>query len=167
MSHVLAEALKFSAEDVQANRQGKLSAAQRKRLNKQQRRAVQWGAAAFVVFVVLATFFLYVGQTQASGIATLTGMLITTLNALSLGLIGRHVMRLRADQQAGVLTLRGTLERVLKPDRRIGNYVLRLQNQEWIVTKEQFKLFAHEAAYALYVTQHTRQILSAERLEDA
>lgn len=167
MSDSLAEALCFNAEDVQANRQGQLSSAQRARLSQQQRRAVQWGALAFVVFVVLATAFLYLGQVQGAGVATLTGMLITTLNAAAMGLLGRHIMRLRADQQAGVVTLCGPLERILRPDRRVGNYALRLQGQEWIVTREQFKSFVHEATYAFYVTRHTRQILSVERLEDA
>ncbi len=167
MSDPLAEALSFTAEDVQANRQGQISAAQRARLQQQQRRAIQWGGLVFVVFVALATFFLYIGQAQPSDLATVTGMLITSVNAIAMGLLGRHVMRLRADQQAQVVALRGKLERVIHPDRRVGNYALRLQGQEWIVTKEQFKPFIHEAPYALYVTQHTRQLLSAERLEES
>jgi len=167
MSDALAEALGFNAEDLQANRQGQFSAAQHARLAQQQRRALQWGALAFLAFVVLATFFLYIGQTQGAGVAVLVGMGITTLNALSLGLLGRHVMRLRADQQAEVAMLRGPLERVIRPDRRVGNYALRLQGQEWVVTKEQFKPFEHQATYALYFTRHTRQLLSAERLEES
>lgn len=160
----LAQALRFTPEDLSANRAGKLSPAQLAHLRRLQGRAMRWAGAGFGLFVLVATGFLFLGVQQNSGIATLTGMFITVLNAISMGMFARHYMRLHADLESGAVEqLQGKLERIIRPLGRVNNYVLRVAGVDFGVTKDLFKLFEHQAPYTLYRTAHTHLLLSAEK----
>jgi hypothetical protein len=160
----LRQALKFTTEDLSANQRGALSPAQSAYLRGLQKRAVQWTAVVFVLFVLLATGFLFLGVQQNSGIATFIGMFITTLNAISMGIFARHYMRLRADLLGEkVEQLEGELTRIIRPLGQVNNYVVRVAGIDFGMTKDLFKHFEHQAHYVFYRTPHSHLLLSAEK----
>lgn len=155
--------LHFTLADLEANRGGRLSPGQQVRLKQLQTRLVFIGAAVFIGLAFLATVFLFVGQTGGAAILSLTGAGLTGINALAIGLFARQWLRLSADLRTdGVVTISGTLERILRPTGRVHHYILRVSGEEVVVNKDTFKVFQHDAPYHLYRTRHSRILLSAE-----
>jgi hypothetical protein len=154
--------LQFTAEDLAANQQGRLSPVQQARLQAWQRRLVFMGSVAFISISFLATLFIFGGQTSANPLLSFCGVMLTVLNAITLGLLARQWLRLSADVRGGTVEiLSGQLERVLRPTRNQQNYVLRIAQVEFAVNKETFKAFRHEVAYQFYRTPHAQILLSA------
>jgi len=161
----LMQALQFSPQDLDANRAGKLGAQQRKRLQTRQNRAALIGLSGFIVFALLATTFLFIGQQNAAFIFTLMGMAITIVNALFVGIFARQWMRLRVDLRDGAVEIiSGTMERVVRAHGRVHNFVLRMDHAQFSVKKELFNLFRHKVSYRLYRTPHSKVLLAAEPL---
>jgi hypothetical protein len=155
--------LRFTAADLAANQQGSLSAAQQARLQQLQTRLIAIGVIVFFVMALLATGFLYGGATGSTPILSFVGVMLTVLNAIVVGMLARQWMRLNADVRAGnIEILSGKLERVLRAGRQMNNYVLRLNQVDFAVNKETFKVFRHEQQYRFYRTPHSRILLSAE-----
>ena len=149
----LLQALRFTTQDLAANRSGQLSDAQRQRLQAQQRRTLLLGSLSFFGFALLATIFLFLGQQNASAILAALGVVLVFSNALLIGLNGRTWMRLRADLRSdSVDALRGPLERVILRSRAMNNFVVRIAGAEFYVSKELFRCFQHERLHALYRT---------------
>ncbi len=163
----LAWALDFSEDDLQANRQGKLSEMQIYHLRLRRQRAVLTGLAIIFLFVLSATGLLFLGRTQDSAILTILGIGVTLGNAAMTGIFARYWLRINADiRQGKVRAITGRLERVVKPvTRRVVNMLIRVEDYETIVTKEAFDSFAHLQPYTLYVTSYTGALLSAEAQE--
>lgn len=152
----------FTSQDLRANEAGELGATQRQRLARLRQRAIGIGGAVFCVFVLIATVFLYLGQANDSGILTALGILLTLLNAVALGMFARHWMRLNADLNDNrVQAVRGELERIVKPSGQLSNYILRLEGNDFEVTKEVFKLFRHEVTYTFYCAPRSGVLLAA------
>lgn len=155
--------LGFDAAALAANRQGELSAAQRDRLRRSQRRLIGIGLGAFFGLALAATLSLFTAQTAAAPLMSLVGLLLTLINALLVGLFARQWLRLSADlrgQQVEVLS--GQLERVIKATGRMNNFILRIEGHDLAVNKEIFKAFQHQARYRVYRTRHSQLLLSAE-----
>lgn len=163
----LAWALDFDEDDLQANRQGKLSEMQNYRLRLRRQRAILIGLVIIFLFVLSATGLLFLGRTQDSAILTILGIGVTLGNAAMTGIFARYWLRINADiRQGNVRAITGTLERVVKPvTRRVVNMLVRVDDYETIVTKEAFDSFAHLQPYTLYVTSYTGALLSAESVE--
>lgn len=160
----LMTALDFTTDDINANRQGNLSKPQTARLKKLRRRNIIIGVTAFFVIVLIATTLIYVGQRNENLILSGVGGLLTVLNAVMMGILGRSYMRTTADlRDGGVETLEGKLERIVKRGKQGDNYMVRIDQTEIYVTKEIFLQLKHEKPYRLYRTRLSGVLLSAER----
>ncbi len=159
----LSAALGFTADDLDANRQGRLSLSQIEKLTKLRRRNTLAAAALFVALVLAATIFVYIGQINRSVILFGAGAVLTLINAVGVGRAGRAYMRVGGDLRSGqVEALVGDVERVLRRGRAIDSFLLRIRGAELKVTKEVFMGFRHEAPYRVYRTSYSRLLLSAE-----
>lgn len=159
----LMPALQFTDDDLSANRDGQLGANQRARLQSLQTRAILIGTAGFFGFAFIATIFLFFGSENGLMIMTFIGIFITFCNAIFVGMFARQYMRLRADLNGGDIDIiSGEMERVIKPDGRMNNFVLRVNEEEFYVKKDLFRLFRHEVNYRLYRSVHSRVLLAAE-----
>jgi hypothetical protein len=158
--------MNFTSDDLDANRQRRLSMAQRQRLRRLQRRTLAVGAAVFVLMAFVAAVCIYLGQTSQQALWSLLGVLTTVLNAIVCGFIARSYLRLAADMRAdgAVSAYSGVMERVLRHNNRAVSYVLRLGGHRFVVTKEVFRVFEHEKPYVVYATVHADVLLSAEPL---
>lgn len=156
--------LRFTPEDLAANQQGTLGPQQQQRLKRLRSRTLWIGGLVFFGLALTATILLFLGG-RGAGVLSLMGILLTMINALSVGLFGRQWMRFNADlSDEQVAALQGRLERVLVPNRRVNNYVLRIQDTDFFVTKEQFRLFRHEEPYRIYQAPYSGTLLAAEPL---
>lgn len=161
--NTLMEHLNFTPDDLANNRQKTLSATQQETLNRQKTRVLMIGGAIFWGLAVVATIFLYIGQRENSLIMGGVGAIVTLCNATLIGLFARHWMRLNADLRSGaVVSVSGTLERIIRAYGRANNFVVGIQDQRFSVNKETFKAFKHNHPYTLYYTRHTHTLLSAE-----
>jgi hypothetical protein len=157
------QALGFTPEDLQANQQGVLGINQMEHLRGLQTRTLLLGFAVFMLFTLLATTFLFLGQQNHTVILTLMGIFSTILNALAAGLFGRQWMRLSADLRGGAVeSLDGTMERVVRTEGRMSNFVLRIAGEQFAVKKDLFRLFRHEIRYRIYRAPHSGTLLGAE-----
>lgn len=161
----LPTALRFSTEDLEANRQGLLSPAQIARMIGIRQRRVLIAAALFIALVLAATVLIYVGQLNRNVILFGAGAALTVINAILLGRAGRDYMSVGRDLRQGrVEILAGEVERVLRRGRASDSYLLRINGAELAVTREVFVGFRHEAPYRIYRASVSRTLLSAEPL---
>lgn len=159
----LMQPLNFTSLDLEANRHGQLGDNQRHRLQTLQRNALLIGLGGFFAFALIATIFLFFGSENGYLIMTLIGIFITICNALFVGMFARQYMRLRADlDDGGIDIVSGEMERVVKANGRMNNFLLRVNETEFYVKKDLFRLFRHEVQYNLYRTKHSRVLLAAE-----
>lgn len=162
---VFMDVMGFTVVDLEANRQGNLSSAQADNLKQTRQRNTLIGAGLFFVIVIVATIMIFVGQQNQSIILSAIGGLLTVINAIMMGMIGRSYMRTSADLRDGNIDmLEGELERIVRPSRQQDNYLLRLNNVSLYVTKEIFIQFRHETPYRIYRTRFSSVLLSAEPL---
>ncbi len=164
----LMAALDFDMDDLRRNRGRQLTERQRQRLQRLQRRALLIGAGVFLLLAFAASLLIYLGQRNEQPLLSLLGVFATVLNAIAVGFSARSYYRLAADLRASepLEIYEGILERVIRPYGRVNNYVLRLAGQEFSVTKDAFKQFRHQLAYAIYATQHSNIIMSCECYSD-
>jgi hypothetical protein len=164
--------LKFSADDLEANRAGKLSTAQISRLRSHRQRSIIIGIVAIFVVALIATTFLYWGNEQSSPILTFIGVGVTILNATLVGgVFLRFWMRLNADLRGtSVTSICGeTTFTVRMLNKRAALYVIRVENPEGFaeldVSRLAFEaLRRHKGAYCLYRTSHSGRLLSLEEM---
>ena len=156
-------ALRFSTEDLEANRQGLLSPAQIARMISIRQRRMLIAAALFIILVLAATVLIYVGQLNRNAILFGAGAALTVINAVLVGRAGRDFMSVGGDLRRGrVEVLAGDVERVLSRGRASDSYMLRINGAELTVAKEVFVGFRHEAPYRIYRASVSRNLLSAE-----
>lgn len=159
----LMQHLEFTTDDLHANREKQLGENQRIRLEALQNRAILFGILGFFAFALIATIFLFFGSDDGLFIMTLIGIFMTICNAIFVGMFARHYMRLRADLSANEIeVIEGDLERVVIPNGRMNNFLIRINGEEFYVKKDLFKLFRHEVPYRFYRASHSRVLLSAE-----
>ena len=164
----LAAELKFTPDDLAANRTGHISEMQDYRLRLRRQRAVLTGIAVLIAVIIAATVLIFAGTREGgSGILAIIGVGITVCNAALMAIFARHWARLHSDIQNGaVQATTGELERVIKPvSRRVVNYMIRVEDAEVFVSKEAFETFEHEATYTLYRAPNTGTLLSAEKVD--
>jgi hypothetical protein len=157
----------FTSADLDANRQGNLSQFQADNLKRTRQRNTIIGAGLFFVIVIVATFFIFFGQQNENPILSAMGGLLTVVNAIMVGMVGRSYLRTNADLRDGnVEVLEGELERIVRPGRQQDNYLLRIDGTSITVTKEIFIQFRHETPYRIYRTRLSGMLLSAEPLTE-
>ena len=161
----LPAALRFTAADLEANRQGLLSSAQIERMIRIRRRDVLVAAAIFLALVFAATVLFYLGQLNRNMILYGAGVLLIVFNAVVVGKAGQACMRVGGDLSRGhVDALAGNVERVLRRGRASDSYLLRINGAELSVTKDVFIAFRHMAPHRIYRASVSGVLLSAERL---
>ena len=159
----LMQSLNFTTEDVSANRNGELGNQQLDRLRTLQQRTLLIGGVGFIGFVLLATTLLYFGQANGHFILTALGIFTTMINAIFGGMYGQQYMRITRDIRSNTVEIiEGELERVLKADERFNNYAVRLDGNEFHITKEQFLQFKHESPYRFYRAPYSKVLLAVE-----
>lgn len=159
----LQAALRFSSEDLEANRQGLLSPAQIARMISIRQRKMLFASALFIGFVLAATVAIYMGQLNRNAILIGAGAALTVINAVLVGRAGRDYMNVGGDLRRGqVEVLAGDVEMVLRRGRASECYLLRINGAELTVTKEIFVGFRHESPYRIYRASVSRKLLSAE-----
>lgn len=160
--------LDFTPDDLTANRDGRLSDAQRFRLHTRRTRSIATGVAIMLVMAFAASLCIY-GGVHGNTILLIIGLGLTLLTVAVMSTFARYWLRLSADiREQTASAFSGTLERVVKPvNRRVVTYLVRVGGAEFSVTKDAFKLFAHEAPYTLYRAKYTGTLLSAEQTGDA
>ena len=161
----LMAAMNFTEADLQANRQGHLSQAQADRLKRMRRRYVLMAAVLFLGLALAATALIFLGQQNRNVILSAAGGLLTVINAVLMGGMGRSYMRIDSDLRGGgVETLAGEVERALRRGRQHDYYLLRIDGVSLAVTQDIFLAFQHEAPYRIYRTRLSGALLSAERI---
>ncbi len=162
-ANALEAALGFTEADLEANRRGKLSPAQIMRIKRRRKRTAMVGALLFVCLTLGATLLFYLGQQNRSLILHAAGAMLTVINALLAARAGRAYLRVGGDlKTGGVDVVAGAVERVLRPGRGPGNYVLRIAGVDMVVSRAVFVGFEHLAAYRVYRSAVSRVLLSAE-----
>lgn len=158
-------ALRFTPDDLPFNRDGRLSEWQIYHLRVRRRRSILLGAGLVLALAFVATLFIYAG----GFIRLMIGVGITACMAFLLTNFAGHWMRLTADiRSAKAIKRAGLLERVIRPvTRRVHNYALRIDGEDFMVSRYVLDLFEHRGRYALYFTPHTGQLISAEMLAGA
>lgn len=161
MDTTMMELLEFSPQDLEANRNGYLSEVQNYRLRMKRQRAILTGVAIILVMAFIATFCIFLGNP----IMALIGISITICSAAMTGIFARYWMRVSGDIHEGkVLALTGKLEKVVRVQFRMLVYILRMNQGEFVVSKETFNAFQHEAEYKLYRAPYSGALLSAEKI---
>lgn len=155
--------LNFTDDDLRANREGHLSERQHYRLLSLRRRSIQIGVGTLVTLIFITTTVLYLGWLNSSTILNVLGTGLIVINAVMVGMFGRHWMRLTGDlNKREVAIVEGAMERVVRPQRRVNSYLLRIGDAEFSVNKDTFRLFRHETPYRLYVAPYANILLAAE-----
>ena len=161
-------AIGFTSADLDANRHGNLGRSQAERLKRTRQRNTIIGGGLFLVIVVVATVFIFFGQQKQSPILSAVGGLLTVINAIMVGMVGRAYLRITADLRDGnIEILEGELERVVRRGRQRDDYLLRANGASITVTTEIFIQFRHESPYRIYRTRLSGVLLSAEPLTDS
>ena len=156
-------ALRFSAVDLEANRQGLLGPTQVRHMAEVRKRNALIAAALFIGLVLGSTIIFYTAQLNRSAILFGVGAALTVVNAIMVGRAGRAYMSIGGDLRSGsVEILAGDVERVLRRGRASDSYLLRINGAELKVTREVFVGFRHQAPYRIYRASVTRALLSAE-----
>lgn len=158
----LMAAMNFTPADLKANRQGRLSPAQVERVKAMRRRQALVAAILFLTLALAATALIFMGQQNQNLILSAAGGLLTVVNALMMGGLGRSYMRASGDLRGGVEALAGEVERVLRRGRQRDNYLLRIDGLSLYVTQDIFLGFKHKATYRIYRTRLSGMLLSAE-----
>jgi hypothetical protein len=159
----LTEALDFTADDLAANREGRLSEAQRTRLQNLRRRSSLIGVGTVVALGLMATIILFLGQRNDSLILSVVGIGVTICNAALAGGLLRGWLRTGADINTNaVQALNGTITHKLRVAGRSVTYILKVNEDELIVARPIFRAFEEGKPYRLYRTVNSHVLLSAE-----
>lgn len=162
----LRETLHFTADDLAANREGRLSDRQRTQLEAVRRRGALLGGLFVVVFDLAAAALLFLALANSSVILNALGVATVVCSAFLVGILVRNWQRVSADMQDdAVETLQGTLERIVKKTGRANVFVLRIGGQDIAVSEAVFRSFLHQTPYVLYRSPRSKVLLSAEQIE--
>jgi hypothetical protein len=161
----LMDVLNFSAADLAANHEGRLSEAQTARLKRIWRRTLTIIVGLVLGVGLTATILLFVAQTNGSAILNFIGIALTVINATIVGLGAQSYLRTSGDLRAGrVAEVSGTVSRTIRLSGRAATYVLRVDGQELVVTKPLFAVIEDGKAYRFYRAPASKTLLAAEPL---
>ncbi len=159
------DALRFDADDLQANREGHLSERQVARIRQRRRRDALIGTAMIPAFVLLTTTFLFFGLRQGSLLLSGIATILLVCNTMLMLMFARNWLRQTADLKAGhVEAVTGAAQHVARQYGPSVVYSVRVADAAEVatVTAEAFKAFQPGEAYTLYRTGHTGTVLTVE-----
>jgi hypothetical protein len=161
----LNDALHFTDDDLDANRAGQLSDAQRARLRAAFQRSLIVAFIALMGIGLTAAVLIYQGQRSDSLVLSIIGVSLTLVNAAIMGILAQSYIRLSADLRAdSLLVTRGIVSHTVRIYSRAASYLLEIQGERLLVPKAVFFAFEDKQSYALYRTRASKTLLSAERL---
>ena len=159
----LMEALAFNAEDLAANHEGHLSDAQKARLKRGWQRTLWIGVAFVIGILLLATVLLFQAQQNGSSILTLIGVVLTVINAVIVARGAQSYLRTSSDLNSGqVSALSGVVSHTIRVTGRVVVYVLKVEDQEMIVSKLVFRAVEDGKSYRFYRAPASKTLLAAE-----
>lgn len=163
----LMAALQFTPADLDANRAGRLSDAQRERLRRSGRPMFYAVVGLALALIIGAALLIYLGQRSESPILSLVGVSLTVINAVVLAVGVGSRLRLREDLRSGqVVMIDGVVRRVVRVGRRSAAYVLAVELPQGTlrlnVSKAVFNGFQDGVRYHLYRTPSARLLVAAE-----
>jgi len=159
----LTEILNFSAEDLDANRAGRLSEAQTQRLTRNWRRTL-WIVIGLVILLGLAaTTILFVAQRNGSSVLSIIGVLVTVINAAIVGLGAQSYLRTSNDLKGGrVSEISGVVSHTIRVSGRVATYILKVGDQNVVVSRMVFFAVEDGKPYRFYRAPSSKTLLSAE-----
>ena len=159
----LTDALNFSAEDLDANRAGRLSETQKQRLTRGWRRTLWIVIGMVIVFGLAATTILFVAQRNNSLVLNVVGIVLTIINALIVGLGAQSYLRTSSDLKGGrVVTISGVVSHTIRVSGRVATYILKVGDQNVVVSRLVFFAVEDGKAYHFYRAPSSKTLLSAE-----
>ena len=164
MKSILQQALDFSDEDLQANREGKLSETQRKKLETAQ----QGSFRSLRTMTLIILFSLLIGIVPG-GIALIAGGSIALL--LSVLALMEYLTSYRAFQHDLALpeieTAQGVLDYVMRENAVLDGMThpagIRIGDLKFLLMEDQVRSFLEGEVYVLYYAPATHRLLSVER----
>lgn len=159
----LSDVLRFTEDDLAANRAGALSDAQRQRLEGAWNRTALIAGISVFAIIIGATFLIFLGQRNESAVLTVIGLVLTVVNAGIVGLLAQSRIRLNQDLRLNVVSTKGTVAHTVKVFNRTATYVLEMNGERLLVSKPVFFAFEERTAYTLYRTAANKTLLSAEK----
>src|SRR5262249_33021490 len=139
MTHTLGsltDALNFSPEDLEANRAGRLSEAQKARLTRGWRRTLWILIGLVIVLLLAATTFLFVGRRNDLPVLSVVGVILTVINAGVVGLGAQGYLRTSNDLKSGqVVTISGMVSHTIRVSGRVATYILKVGDQNVVVSR--------------------------------
>jgi hypothetical protein len=155
----LKDALKFTDDDLKANRGGKLSAAQRAAFA---RRSIVFGGLLIVSVIVFALAYSALPSRESDPFSPIA----LALMPVSLALIGFSLFELFGAfvklQRDSITSMRGKAVIEMDTSKRRLFGKLKVGKFEMVVPKEQLVAFHEGATYIVYYTAYPKHILSAE-----
>ncbi len=163
---VLMEGLRFTDEDLQANRQGQLSDRQRSYLWIDRRKNAILGVVLAIAFVMGTGALLFYGIQQGNPILQVLGLLLAGCNTGLVWLFGLNWLRSGYDLRSGAVEIiEGEAQHVVRQLGRAQVGSIRIGDTVEVPTDaDTFKAFTPGATYRLYRTTHAQRFLSIERL---
>jgi len=156
----LAEALDFRPEELEQNRLGQLSNAQRARLQQRAGCSLIGGTALVLGLSGIGFWMLALGAWLVAG-----GLFAIAAVLLMLNRAGRATTRTEA-ATGKVVSLTGEAELEFNdyatPNGRMNEYVVRIKDQAFVVSQEVFAAFEDGDDYTIYYLPAARVLLSAE-----
>ncbi len=162
----LPETLNFTPDDLAANRDGRLSEAQKERLTRNWQRTL-WIVIGIVIGCGFgATTLLFLAQQQGSPVLTFLGILVTVINAGIVGLGAQSYLRTSRDiREARVDTLSGVVSHTIRVSGRVATYILKLDGVPLVVSKPVFFAVEDNKPYRFYRAPTSKTLLSGEKSE--
>jgi hypothetical protein len=165
--HALMEAIGFSEDDLEANRRGVLSEAQRDRLRRDRTRLLALTGVALVSFAVsgwlCAGSFFYGANTSLFQVASFPFVIAIIILGVSRTQLGPW----RNDWVTGkVAALEGRVRLDIGPGNPYSYYKIVVEGQTFGVRKDVFLAFKNGDLYRIYYGPNSKWLLSAEWLRD-
>ena len=159
----LPEILNFSDEDLAANRAGRMSEAQKQRLTRGWRRTLWIVIGLVIVLGLVATTLLFAAQRGGSSVLSVVGILVTVINAAIVGLGAQSYIRTSNDLKGGqVTTISGVASHTIRVSGRVATYILKVDDQNVVVSRLVFFAIEDGKAYRLYRAPSSKTLLAAE-----
>ncbi len=159
----LTEILNISAEDLDANRAGRLSEAQKQRLTRGWRRTLWIVIGLVIVLGLTATTILFLAQRNDLPVLNVIGVLMTIINAGVVGLGAQSYLRTNSDLKNGqVATISGLVSHTIRVSGRVATYILKVGDQNLVVSRLVFFAVEDGKAYRFYRVPSSKTLLAAE-----
>jgi hypothetical protein len=159
-AQALATTLNFTEDDLKANREGRLSAAQQGRLRSQVIFGIVGAALMVLVLLGVGLWIVALGSWWVASAFFTLALLIFVLNRSGRGKFGEEVRAGAVALAAGEITL--TANEVSNPNGGVTEYLLTVNGESFVIPRDAFIAFEDNAVYRVYYLPHSRIVLAAE-----